>query len=57
LDLLDGIEQAIPTPGPSPIQIVEFEGRQRRRATGRRSQASADTAEPQKPWVWGDEQP
>jgi transcriptional regulator with XRE-family HTH domain len=55
LDLLDNIEQAIPAPGLSPIQMVELAGRQRQRASGRRARPSAVAAA--EPWAWGDEKP
>lgn len=54
LHLLGHLENFIPAPGPSPIQLVKLAGKQRRRATGRRKQVTGALAEdPPKPWTWG----
>lgn len=54
LGLLGHLETFVPAPGPSPIQLVQLAGKQRRRATGRRKQADGALAEePPKPWTWG----
>ncbi len=51
LRLLDGLESLLPEPGPSPMEILRQQGRQRRRASGRRRKpGQTDQA-----WKWGDE--
>jgi transcriptional regulator with XRE-family HTH domain len=49
LDLLDGIDQLISEPPPSPLEQLRLKGRQRQRASS--------TREPEPPaiWKWGDE--
>lgn len=36
LDMLDRLDQVIPEQGPSPIQLLELQGRRRQRASGSR---------------------
>lgn len=50
LDRVDGLEQLIPEPGPSPMQALKHGNRTRQRA-------STPSAEPEaaEPWTWGDE--
>ena len=52
LDLLDNVEALVPAQGPSPLQMLGLEGRERRRASG----ADAADEEPTEPWHWGDDQ-
>ena len=53
LDLLEGLESLLPTPGPSPIDELERRGRRRQRARSSRSHE----AEPfRRGWHWGDEE-
>jgi transcriptional regulator with XRE-family HTH domain len=49
LDLLDGLEALVPVPLPSPLQQLEREGAQRRRATGAHARADSEG----RPWRWG----
>lgn len=52
LNLVDGLNQLLPEIPPSPIAQVEFRGKQRRRASGRRSKRPQTSA---KPWSWSEE--
>lgn len=52
LDLLEGLEDALPEPTPSPIEALKLRGRQRRRAASPRT---APEETPSAPWRWGDE--
>lgn len=52
LDLLDGLEVAVPEPAPSPIERLRHrEGKRRRASRG----AGAEQPLRQRPWRWGDE--
>jgi transcriptional regulator with XRE-family HTH domain len=53
LDLLDGIDQWIPEPTPSPIDEMRRRGKQRQRAGAPRDTGSA--APRSQSWRWGDE--
>jgi putative transcriptional regulator len=55
LGLLEGLDQLVPEPTPSPIELLERHGNVRRRASGRRRAARA--REQTGPWQWGDEGP
>jgi transcriptional regulator with XRE-family HTH domain len=52
LGLLDGLEAAIPEPGPSPIDQLQRRGHERRRASSSRIERPAGQAEA---FRWGDE--
>ncbi|MEY4488953.1 MAG: hypothetical protein RIQ79_1461 [Verrucomicrobiota bacterium] len=52
LGLINQLDNFLPVPGPSPIQLVRLAGKQRRRASGRRKPADA-LEESAKPWTWG----
>lgn len=52
LDLLEGLERLLPTPGPSPIDEFERRGRRRRRA---RPSPPTEAEPSRKDWRWGDE--
>lgn len=54
LGLLEGLNQLVPEPVPSPIEELERQGRQRQRAgtPRRRRKIGEDSNEP---WSWGDE--
>jgi transcriptional regulator with XRE-family HTH domain len=54
LGLLDALDRLVPEPTPSPIELLKLQGRQRRRATGRRRRAGRLPAQDE-PWRWGDE--
>lgn len=54
LDLLDGLDLLVPEPAPSPLQLAELRGRERRRATP--SSQGDELAEPTPaPWTWGED--
>lgn len=53
LGLLAQFEAFIPSPGPSPIQLVQLAGKQRRRATGSRRSADSLAEPAPKAWTWG----
>jgi transcriptional regulator with XRE-family HTH domain len=50
LDLLDGIDQLVSEPPPSPLEQLKLKGRQRQRASSVREPES-----PPASWKWGDE--
>lgn len=52
LNLIDGLNQLLPEIPPSPIAQVELRGKQRRRASGRRSRKPQASG---KPWTWSEE--
>jgi transcriptional regulator with XRE-family HTH domain len=49
LDLLDGLDRLVPESTPSPLELLELRGKQRRRA------APAKHVEGPDAWTWGDE--
>jgi transcriptional regulator with XRE-family HTH domain len=51
LDLLDRLENLVPTPSASPVEQLKLAGRRRQRASGRRAAAKKTTPT----WTWGDE--
>ena len=54
LDLLGGLERAVPEPLPSPVELLKLQGRRRRRAG--RPRVSGASPETREPWRWGDEE-
>ena len=54
LELLEGLEQLVLEPVPSPIQQLRLAGRRRRRASGRRARERRPRGEGGT-WVWADE--
>lgn len=52
LDLLDGLEIAIPDPPPSPLDQLKLQGKQRRRASAPRNPS---VREDKAPWTWHSE--
>ena len=48
LDLLAGLEQALPRPGLRPMELLARQGEERKRAPRKRSSDEAD-------WTWGEE--
>ena len=56
LGLLDALEQLVPLPAPSPIELLKLRGKERRRASGERGKQTDPAAEVG-PWRWGDERP
>jgi len=52
LDLLSGLERAIPEPSPSPIEMLRHSHGRRRRASPR---SAAEPSSRPRPWRWGDE--
>jgi putative transcriptional regulator len=53
LGLINQLDNFLPAPGPSPIQLVRLAGKQRRRASGRRKPADALEEGAPNPWTWG----
>ena len=51
LELLPSLNASIPEPRPSPIEVLENQGRQRMRASPRRSHTSSDEE-----WSWGEDE-
>jgi putative transcriptional regulator len=49
LDLGTGLNALIPAPTPSPIELLKFQGKQRKRASSVREPKT-----PTQPWVWND---
>lgn len=50
LDLLDRLDLLLPEPVTSPIELLDFRGRERKRATGEREPST-----PSAPWRWGED--
>lgn len=55
LGLLDALEELVPAPTPSPIELLKLHGRERRRASGRRGHRAAPREDRSPTWRWGDE--
>jgi len=51
LGLLERLDIFLPEPVPSPIELLRFRGRERKRASGVR-----ETSSPQVPWRWGEDE-
>jgi transcriptional regulator with XRE-family HTH domain len=56
LGLLDGLDQLVQEPVPSPIELLKLHGKRRRRASGERHRDAPEKDAPA-PWRWGDETP
>ncbi|HME04331.1 MAG TPA: hypothetical protein VKG38_15020, partial [Solirubrobacteraceae bacterium] len=56
LGLTDGLDQVVPEPRPSPVELLKTRGKLRQRASGRRGKAAPRPEEPPR-WRWGDETP
>jgi|SRR5580700_4063585 transcriptional regulator with XRE-family HTH domain len=54
LGLLDALDQLVPEPTPSPIELMQLHGKRRRRASGARLKSPPTQAQ-ETPWHWGDE--
>lgn len=54
LDLLPGLERAIPAVVPGPLDLLNRKGKLRQRAVGSRA-TSGSANEPDAPWTWADE--
>lgn len=50
LDLLPGLDQLVPEPGPRPLDLLKRQGKVRQRATAKRKPDRTD-----KQWSWDDE--
>ena len=50
LDLLDGLDALVPEEQASPIELLRLKGKQRKRASSRRSAPRKDSD-----WTWGDD--
>jgi transcriptional regulator with XRE-family HTH domain len=57
LELLDVLEQLVPEPVPSPIELLKLHGKERRRASGQRGKRPPGREQRAQgaPWQWGDE--
>ena len=55
LGLLDGLDELVPEPTPSPIERLKLHGKQRRRAAS--TPPTGTPADEAGPWTWGDEPP
>lgn len=51
LDLLNTLSRLVPETGPRPMELLKLKGKQRQRATSRRSQNRSNAA-----WSWGDDE-
>jgi transcriptional regulator with XRE-family HTH domain len=51
LELFGTLEQLIPEPGPSPMELLKLRGKERQRASSKRHAKAAE-----KEWSWGDEE-
>ncbi len=49
LDLLGNVDALVPEPGPSPMALLERQGKVRQRASGKTGQTSGE-----EPWTWGE---
>jgi transcriptional regulator with XRE-family HTH domain len=56
LGLLEALDQLVPEPTPSPIDLLKLHGKNRKRASGRRLRREPPHGETA-PWHWGDETP
>jgi transcriptional regulator with XRE-family HTH domain len=54
LGLLETLDQLVPEPAPSPIELLKLQGKKRRRASGARRKR-APRREQAGSWQWGDE--
>jgi transcriptional regulator with XRE-family HTH domain len=50
LGLLDRFDALIPAPVPSPMELLRFHGKERKRASGAR-----ESSTPSAPWRWGED--
>ncbi|HEY7830333.1 MAG TPA: helix-turn-helix transcriptional regulator [Solirubrobacteraceae bacterium] len=57
LGLVDALEQLVPEPVPSPIELLKLHGKERRRASGTRGRRPPNREKrvESAPWQWGDE--
>ncbi len=56
LGLLAALDQLVPEPTPSPIELLKLHGRRRQRASGSRLKSQPAQEQPTG-WRWGDETP
>lgn len=56
LGRLNQLDQFLPEPPASPIQLAKLKGKQRRRASGGRRPDGLLVDEPRTGWSWGDEE-
>jgi transcriptional regulator with XRE-family HTH domain len=59
LGLIDALDQLVPEPVPSPIELLKLHGKRRRRASGarRKREKTSPAQDDGSPWLWGDETP
>jgi transcriptional regulator with XRE-family HTH domain len=50
LDLTDELDRLVPEPGPRPMDLLKLKGKERKRASSRRSERTEED------WQWGDKQ-
>ena len=60
LDLLEGLDQLLPAPGPRPLDLLKLQGKQRQRAPSSRQQAAPEAANEtgteDDAWRWGEDE-
>ena len=55
LDLLGRLDQMIPEPAISPVELAKLKGKQRQRASKKRSKSDSDAVrETRDAWTWDD---
>ncbi|MFA6623217.1 MAG: helix-turn-helix transcriptional regulator [Fibrobacteraceae bacterium] len=55
LGLVPSFESFLPQTEPSPMEVLKMQGKLRRRASGKRKNASDSVREPGTKWVWGED--
>ena len=56
LGLSDSLDQLVPEPLPSPVDLLKLHGKARKRASGKKRRRAPESGEP-RAWRWGDEPP
>jgi transcriptional regulator with XRE-family HTH domain len=56
LGLTDALDQLVPEPLPSPVDLLKLRGKARKRASGKKRKLVTESGEP-RAWRWGDEPP
>jgi len=54
LDLMDGLNRMVPEPGPRPLDLLRLKGKERKRASRKRTPAKR-APKSKSGWRWGDE--
>lgn len=55
LGLMSALDQLMPEPGPTPMELLRGKATGRQRASGRRTPSAPRTRTGGKAWTWGDE--